>query len=141
MDAPALRPRLVSFRVLSLSTENKLPNVTGNEIGFEMTPVIDLGLALPCAPGGQMQGMVNIRITGRAAKKDAPDESLAVFSASYEALFLYPKEADEADVSARFEREMHQYMLVAQAFPLASSHFRRELMAMGFNLDNLPLGL
>ncbi|MBL8399540.1 hypothetical protein [Accumulibacter sp.] len=131
----------MSFRVLSLSTENKLPNVTGNEIGFEMTPVIDLGLALPCAPGGQMQGMVNIRITGRAAKKDAPDESLAVFSASYEALFLYPKEADEADVSARFEREMHQYMLVAQAFPLASSHFRRELMAMGFNLDNLPLGL
>ena len=141
MDAPALRPRLVSFRVLSLSTENKLPNVTGNEIGFEMTPVIDLGLALPCAPGGQMQGMVNIRITGRAAKKDAPDESLAVFSASYEALFLYPKEADEADVSARFERETHQYMLVAQAFPLASSHFRRELMAMGFNLGNLPLGL
>jgi hypothetical protein len=32
-------------------------------------------------------------------------------------------------------------MLVAQAFPLASSHFRRELMAMGFNLGNLPLGL
>ena len=141
MDSPSSRPRLVSFRVLSFSGENKLPNVSGNEIGFEMTPIIDLGLALPGTPDGQMQGMVNIRITGRAAKKDAPDESLADFSASYEARFVYPKEAAEAEISARFERESHQYMLVAQAFPLASSHLRRELIAMGFNVGNLPLGL
>lgn len=142
MDAPNLRPRLVWFRVVSFSAVNNLPNLTETEIGFEMTPTMDLGLALPDTPDGRpIQGLVNIQMKGRAALKTAPEESLADFSASYQACFSYPKEATEADVSARFERETHQYMLVAQAFPLASSHFRRELMAMGFNLGNLPLGL
>ena len=50
MDAPNLRPRLMSFRVLSFRTENKLPNVIQTEIGFEMTPTINLGLALPATP-------------------------------------------------------------------------------------------
>lgn len=141
MDAPSLRPRLESFRVLSFSATNNLPAVTQTEIGFEMTPTIDLGLALPATPDGQMQALVNIQMKGRAALKSAPDDTLADFSASYETRFVYPQGADEADVSARFEREPHQYMLVAQAFPLASSHFRRELMAMGFNVGNLPLGI
>jgi hypothetical protein len=65
MDAPNLRPRLMSFRVLSFSAENKLPNVTQTEIGFEMTPTMDLGLALPATPDGQIQGMVNIRWRAR----------------------------------------------------------------------------
>ena len=141
MDALNLRPRLVSFRVLSFSATNNLPNGAQTEIGFEMTPTIELGLALPATPDGQVQAKVNIQMTGRAALKSAPDESLADFSAHYEALFVYPKEALDADISARFERETHQYMLVAQAFPLASSHFMRELTTMGFNVGNLPLGL
>ncbi len=141
MDTPNLRPRLMSFRVLSFRAENKLPNVIQTEIGFEMTPTISLGLALPATPDGQIQGMVNIQMAGRAAPHNSPDEPLADFSASYEALFVYPKEAHEADVSARFESETHQYLLVAQAYPLASSHFQRELMVMGFAVGNLPLGL
>lgn len=141
MNTPDLRPRLMSFRVLSFRAENKLPNVIQSEIGFEMTPTINLGLALPARPDGQIRGMVTIQMAGRAAPHNSPDEPLAGFSASYEALFVYPKEAPEADVSARFESETHQYMLVAQAFPLASSHFQRELMAMGFAVGNLPLGL
>jgi hypothetical protein len=35
----------------------------------------------------------------------------------------------------------HQYLLSAQTFPLAMSHFRRELLATGFDGSNLPLGL
>ena len=141
MDAPNLRPHLMSFRVLSFRTENKLPNVSQTEIGFEMTPTINLGLALPATPEGQIQGIVNIQMAGRAAPRNSPDESLVDFSANYEALFLYPKDAPEADVSARFESEAHQYMLVAQTFPLASSHLQRELMAMGFAVGAMPLGL
>lgn len=141
MDTPGLRPRLVSFRVLSFSATNNLPNVTESEIGFEMTPAIELGLALPATPDGQIQAFVNIQITGRAALKAAPDNSLADMFASYEFRFVYPKEANEAEVSPIFDREPHQYLLAAQAFPLAASHFRRELMAMGFNVENLPLGL
>lgn len=141
MDTPSLRPRLVGFRVLSFSATTNLPNVAETEIGFEITPDIKLGLALPTTPDGQMQALVTIQIKGRAALKTAPDDSLADISARYEGRFVYPQDANEADVSARFEREPHQYMLVAQAFPLASGHFRRELMAMGFNVGNLPLGI
>jgi hypothetical protein len=35
----------------------------------------------------------------------------------------------------------YQYVLVAQAFPLAMTHFRRELQALGLDARQLPLGL
>lgn len=142
MDTPNLRPRLFSFRVLAFDAQNKAPNIVANgETGFEMTPVIEVALAVPASPDGALEGLVNIRLQGRAALKAKPDESIAEFSAAYEARFLYPTDAKEADVAPRFEREAHQYMLVAQAFPLAASHFRRELMAMGFTVGNMPLGI
>ena len=141
MDTPNLRPRLFTFRVLAFNAENKAPNVANAETGFEMTPTIEVALAVPASPDGPLEGLVNIRLQGRAALKAKPDESIAEFSAAYEARFFYPPDAKEADVTPRFERESHQYMLVAQAFPLAASHFRRELMAMGFTVGNMPLGI
>jgi hypothetical protein len=39
------------------------------------------------------------------------------------------------------KQELFQYVLVAQAFPLAMTHFRREMQSMGFDARNLPLGL
>jgi hypothetical protein len=141
MDAPNLRPRLATFRVLAFNAKNNLPNVVSAETGFELSPTIEVAFAVPASPDGLLEALVNIRLQGRAALKSAPDETIAEFSASYEARYFYPVEAKEADVAARFERETHQYMLVAQAYPLASSHFRRELMAMGFTVDNMPLGI
>lgn len=141
MDAPNLRPRLMSCRVLAFSAENKAPNVGDIKTSFKMTPTIEVALAVPSLPDGPLEGLVKIHLQGRAALEAKPDESIAEFSAAYEARFLYPLEAKEADVTVRFERESHQYMLVAQAFPLAVSHFRRELMAMGFTVGNLPLGI
>ena len=141
MDTPNLRPRLASFRLLAFNAKNNMPNMVGNEIGFEMSPAIEVALGVPTSPDGVLEGLVNIRLQGRAAVKATPDESIAEFSATYEARYLYPADASVADVSARFERETHQYMLVAQAYPLASSHFRRELMAMGFTVGTMPLGL
>lgn len=70
-----------------------------------------------------------------------PDENVGGFEASYEARFVYPLEATEPEIATRFERESYQYTLVAQVFPLASSHFRREMLAMGLDGRNLPLGL
>ncbi len=141
MEAPNLRPRLLSFRVIAFNAENKVPNIATGETGFEMTPTIEVALAVPAAPDGVLEGLVNIRLLGRAALKAKPDDSIAEFSATYEARFIYPHEAKEAEVAPRFERETHQYMLVAQAYPLAASHFRRELMAMGFTVGNMPLGI
>ncbi|MDP1606575.1 MAG: hypothetical protein Q8L93_08060 [Rhodocyclaceae bacterium] len=141
MDTPALRPRLMTFRVIEFNSRNAMPSATRLEVSFSMTPIIEIGLGVPAAPEGTFEALVSIRMEGKATLKDAPDESLAEFSASYEARFAYPPNTTEAELQPRFEQESHQYMLAAQAFPLAASHFRRELMAMGFQVMNLPLGL
>jgi hypothetical protein len=46
----------------------------------------------------------------------------------------------EEQVAARFATEPYQYVLVVQAVPLAMTHFRRELQAMGMDARELPLG-
>ena len=56
------------------------------------------------------------------------------------ALTTFSKLTEEA-LSFWFEQEPYQYMLVSQAFPLAMTHFRRELQSMGFDARSLPLGL
>lgn len=141
MDAPNLRPRLLGFRVIAFNAQNKVPNIANGETGFEITPTIEVALAAPAAPEGVLEGLVTIHLLGRAALKVRPDDSIAEFSATYEARFIYPPEAKEPEIAPRFERETHQYMLVAQAYPLAASHFRRELMAMGFTVGDMPLGI
>lgn len=142
MDAVALRPRLASFRVIAFSGKNELM-ASGQrlELGFEMTPKIDLDLRLPTEDGHPLQAFVVIHMTGRAFVPDKPDENVGAFDAQYEARFVYPLEATETEISPRFELEPYQYTLVAQAFPLAASHFRRELLSMGLDARNLPLGL
>lgn len=141
MDAPNSRPHLTSFRLLAFSGANNTPDLVGNHIGFEMTPAIQMALGVPVPPNDVLEALVRIDIKGRAALTDTPDQAIAEFSATYEARYTYPAGTSEAEVAGRFERETHQYMLAAQAFPLASSHFRRELMAMGFTVGNMALGL
>ena len=141
MDAPNLRPRMVFFRVLEFHTKNARPDVGRVEMGFEVKPEIELALRSPNQSDGTFEAAVKIQLHGRAASKESPDETMADFSAVYEALFRYPPGVPETEVSPRFEREPHQYMLVSQAFPLAISHFRQELSAMGFNFEGLPLGI
>ena len=140
MDAVELRPRLTSFRVIAFS--GKCNSATASqpaEIAFEMQNRIDLELRVPTEPVNPLEAHVRIVINGNAAlQKDQP---IGNFEAEYEARFVYPPDAKESDIAPRFEREPYQYMLVSQAFPLASSHFRRELMAMGFNVGNMPLGI
>lgn len=142
MDAIALRPRLASFRVVAFA--GKINTATASqpaEIAFEMQPRIDLELRLPTEEGNPLEAHVRIQISGKAALMDARDQPIGNFDAEYEARFIFPLDAKESDVSPRFEREPYQYTLVSQAFPLASSHFRRELLAMGIDTRNLPLGL
>lgn len=142
MDAIALRPRLASFRVVSSSGNNDIA-ASGQpvEISLEVTNQIELDLRVPEEEGHPLQAFVMIRMKGRAFMPKQPDENVGGFESSYEARFVYPLEATEPDISTRFERESYQYTLIAQVFPLASSHFRRELLAMGLDGRNLPLGL
>lgn len=105
-----------------------------------MTQTIEVSLATTEKPGVPLQAVVNIDLAAHASQNDAQNQS-ADFSGSYEAKFDYPAGATESIIAPLFDQEVYQYMLVAQAFPLAMTHFRREMQSMGFDARELPLGL
>ncbi|HSG21505.1 MAG TPA: hypothetical protein VLA64_00955, partial [Azonexus sp.] len=91
-------------------------------------------------PGAPLQAVVEIEFQATSTNTRSLAES-GKFSAAYEGKFNYPSDASEEAVSSLFEQEPYQYMLVAQVFPLAMTHFRHELQLMGFDTRSLPLGL
>ena len=140
MEVTASRPKLVSFRALSFHGDNKSTANGRDEWSFELKQEINLGLAVPTFAGGVLQAVVQIALDAGAVNQSA-SEGKAKFVAEYEAKFDYPSAMPEADATLLFDQEPHQYLLVAQAFPLAMTHFRRELQSMGFDARALPLGL
>ena len=140
MEVTATRPKLVSFRALSFHGENKDTANGRDEWSFELKQEINLGMAVPTVVGGVLQAVVRIALNAEAVNQNA-SEGQAKFTAEYEAKFDYPVAMIEKDASFLFDQEPHQYQLVAQVFPLAMTHFRRELQSMGFDARSLPLGL
>ena len=140
MEIAATRPKLMSFRALALNGENKGPAAGDASWSFHLTQTIELGLAVPTVAGGILQAIVQITLdTEAVSDKDANHK--ASFKVEYEAKFDYPNGISEQDVAPQFDQEPYQYMLVAQVFPLAMTHFRRELQSMGFDARALPLGI
>jgi hypothetical protein len=134
-----MRPKLVSFRVEAFSSDNRTESGTEAwEIKLDNT--IEIGIAVPTAPGGAIQAMVKISLKAQAHKVQAPDVT-ASFNGEYAGRFVYPEGVQEAEVSGLASDDDHQYLLASQVFPLAMSHFRRELQSTGFDARNLPLGL
>jgi hypothetical protein len=82
--------------------------------------------------------LIKLKATA-TSEKDAKDQ--ATFAGDYEAKFYYPTEVVEDQVTPLMDDSEYQYVLVAQAFPLAMTHFRRELQALGLDARQLPLGL
>ncbi len=137
----AVKPRAVlrSFRALAFHGENR-GEATGTEMRMDVQQDIELGLAVPSIPGGPLQVSVLIKLKATAtSEKDAKDQ--ATFAGDYEAKFYYPTEVVEDQVTPLMDDSDYQYVLVAQAFPLAMTHFRRELQALGLDARQLPLGL
>ena len=137
----AVKPRAVlrSFRALAFHGENR-GEATGTEMRMDVQQDIELGLAVPSVPGGPLQVSVLIKLEATAtSEKDAKDQ--ATFAGDYEAKFYYPTEVVEDQVTPLMDDSEYQYVLVAQAFPLAMTHFRRELQALGLDARQLPLGL
>lgn len=135
-----LRPKLVSFRALAFHGENKVEVNGADEWTLDLTREINLGLAVPMVLGAPLQAVVKIDLRAKPTHPSVLTDS-AEFSAVYEARFDYPSDATEEAISPLFEHEPHQYALASQAFPLAITHFRRELQSMGFDARSLPLGL
>lgn len=134
------RPKLVSFRALSFHGENPGQANGADEWTLELAQEIELGLAVPLVPGAPLQAVVKIDLRATSKNISSLTDS-AEFKAVYEAKFNYPNDATEKVIVPLFEQEPYQYMLAAQTFPLAMTHFRRELQSMGFDARSLPLGL
>ena len=101
---------------------------------------IEVGLAVPSVAGAPLMAGVIIKLQATATnEKDAND--VATFGGEYEAKFFYSTDVTEAVVTPLLDDHGYQYVLVAQAFPLAMTHFRHELQAMGLDARELPLGL
>lgn len=140
MEVASKRPKLVSFRALAFSGENRAPATGNGGWTFELNQNIELGLAVPTVAGGILQAIVKITL-GTDASSESDASHKASFHAEYEAKFDYPASVTEELVLPMFDQELYQYVLVAQAFPLAMTHFRRELQSMGFDARGLPLGM
>lgn len=139
MEAVKPRATMRSFRALAFHGENR-GEATGTEMRLDLQQDIELGLAVPTVGRGPLQVSVLINLKATATnEKDAKDQ--ATFSGNYEAKFYYATEVTEAAVTPLMEDLDYQYVLVAQAYPLAMTHFRRELQAMGMDARHLPLGL
>lgn len=101
---------------------------------------IELGLAVPTVAGGPLQVAVLFNLKATATNgKDSKDQ--ATFAGDYEVKFYFPPAVSETVVAPLMEDNDFQYLLVAQAYPLAMTHFRRELQALGLDARHLPLGL
>lgn len=135
----SLRPLLKSFRVVAHTGENRFEGGRDAwEIKLENT--IELSTAVPTVAGNPIQAWVKMHLRAKAMSSQNP-QATASFDAEYQASFNYPEPATEAEVSALMADDEHQYLLAAQVFPLAMSHFRRELLATGFDARDLPLGI
>lgn len=135
----SLRPVLKTFRVLAYSSENRAEsNRDPWEINLDNT--IEIGMAVPTVAGNPIQAWVKLSLRA-TAKSSKGSQAKANFSGEYQATFDYPAATTESDASALVASEEHQYLLAAQVFPLAMSHFRRELQSTGFDARELPLGM
>ena len=135
----ALRPVLRSFRVLAFNGQNKGDAVNA-QLQLTVQQEIEVCLAVPSVAGAPLMVGVLIKLQAKGLNEKNTDNAATV-AGEYEARFFYPAEVLEDSVAPLLDDHDYQYMLVAQAFPLAMTHFRRELQAMGLDVRDLPLGL
>ena len=140
MEVRSQRPRLVSLRVTVFHGDNTALASSPQSLQLELTQDIQLGLAVSPDPDKRLLAMVNVELHAKAVT-DSGELAGPRFAGAYEGKFEYPVGVQESDIAARFETDLYQYVLVAQVVPLAMTHFRRELQAMGVDAGKLPLGI
>lgn len=140
MEVVEQRPRLVSLRVTQFRGDNSAPVPAPHKLSLEFRQDIEVGLGTSASADGPLLALVNV-VLHAAAKAPEGADTGAVFEGCYEGKFEYPVGVTEDMISSRFATEPYQYVLVAQVVPLAMTHFRRELQAMGLDARELPLGI
>lgn len=140
MEVVEQRPRLMSLRVTHFHGDNTAPAHPPQQLKLELSQEIEVGLGSSLAPDGPMLALVKVALRASATTPEGAATG-AEFEGRYEGKFEYPAGVTEEQITARFVTEPYQYVLVAQVVPLAMTHFRRELQAMGLDARELPLGL
>jgi len=140
MEALNLRPKLVSFRATRFHGENPASSNKAQPLTLELTQTIEVGLAVSTSQENQFQAIVKIDLVAIAKQSDT-GEKAAEFTAGYESKYEYASGVVEEQLTHLLDQETYQFMLVAQSFPLAMTHFRRELQSFGVDARELPLGL
>ena len=138
MEVVEQRPRLVSLRVTQFRGNNSA--AASQRLTLELKQDIEVGLGSAVAADGPLLALVKVVLHAKAMSTEGVATGTE-FEGSYEGKFEYPFEVMEEHIAARFATEPYQYVLVAQVVPLAMTHFRRELQAMGLDARELPLGL
>ncbi|KQB60742.1 MULTISPECIES: hypothetical protein [Acidovorax] len=133
------RPVLRSFRVLASNGQNR-GEAAGVKMRLEVQQEIEVGLAVPDVAGAPLMLGVRIKLDAKATNENDTSD-VATYAGEYEARFYYAAGVTEETITPLLDDHEYQYILVAQAFPLAMTHFRRELQAMGLDARELPLGL
>lgn len=139
MQVTSIRPKLVSFRVEAFNGENRSEG-NGSLWKLELKQEIKLAIAAPSKADAPFQAVVKIELLADACN-EIDQQQTAKLKGEYVAKFNFPLETAEPAVNEFIDQEHCQYALVAQAFPLAMTHFRRELQATGFDGRQLPLGI
>lgn len=134
-----LRPRLHTFRVLAFNGENKA-EAAGGQMNLTTRNRIEVGLNVPSVPTAPLMAVVKIQLESTGVNVDDAQDQ-ANFAGEYEAKFYYPAGVTEEAVAPLLDDHDYQYVLVAQAYPLAMMHFRRELQSMGLDARAIPLGV
>jgi hypothetical protein len=140
MEVVNVRPTLTSFRATRFHGENAVSSHTSQPLVLELTPNIEVRLGVSAGQTNRLQAMVKIDLVALAKQSDTGAQA-AEFTASYESKYDYAPEVVEEQLTTLIDQEPYQYMLVAQSFPLAMTHFRRELQSFGIDARELPLGL
>ncbi|MEN9887713.1 MAG: hypothetical protein RL758_2291 [Pseudomonadota bacterium] len=140
MEVRAQRPRLVSMRVVQFHGDNQVLANPPQVMQLSLEQDIQVGLGVSNDEHQRLLALVDIRLTAKAVPQ-VEGVANPEFFGTYEGKFEFPEGMQELDVVTRFDTEPYQYVLVAQVVPLAMTHFRRELQAMGVDARELPLGI
>ena len=140
MEVVDVRPKLTSFRATRFHGENAVSGHMSQPLVLELTQTIEVVLGVSTGQENHLQAMVKIDLVAIAKQSDTGAKA-AEFAAGYEAKYDYAPAVVEEQLTALLDQEAYQNMLVAQSFPLAMTHFRRELQAFGIDARELPLGM
>jgi hypothetical protein len=133
------RPVLRNFRVLASKGENR-GEAAGTQMQLQLQQEMEFALAVPDVAGAPLMVSVRVKLETKATNENDAND-VATYAANYEAQFYYPAGVTEDAVTPLLDDHEYQYVLVAQVFPLAMTHFPARAASHGLGRPRATVGL